>query len=186
MPSLIPTLFFQRFLRQYRDFDFLGTIHLGDELNLVIVHLFIFNREQLTISSFGRHDKTLAVLAMTDTESSIRQERDFFLECLLVLRQCLLWISSQFLGIFLFLLLLLLLAKQLTPRLRTFKLFIYLLEERHMIVEFYQIERTVECQLAMSINGIAIGVAILIFHASLPRIVRTIRSIGIHPIENRQ
>ena len=95
-------------------------------------------------------------------------------------------LGSQLLGIFLFLLFLLLLAQQLTPRLRTFKLFIYLLEERHMIVEFYQIERTVECQFAMSINGIAIGVAILIFHASLPRIVGTIRSIGIHPVENRQ
>ena len=123
---------------------------------------------------------------MTDTESSIRQERDFFLECLLVLRQCLLWISSQFLGIFLFLLLLLLLALILASGHRAIELFIYLLEERHMIVELDQIERTVEGQLAMRINGIAIGVAILIFHASLPRIVGTIRSIGVHPVENRQ
>ena len=55
-----------------------------------------------------------------------------------------------------------------------------------MIVELDQIERTVEGQLAMSINGIAIGVAILIFHTPLPRIVGTIRSIGVHPVENRQ
>ena len=123
---------------------------------------------------------------MTDVERGIRQERDFFLECLLVLRQCLLRIGSQFLGIFLFLLLLLLLAQQLTSGHRAIELFIYLLEERHMIVELDQIERTVEGQLAMRINGIAIGVAILIFHASLPRIVGTIRSIGVHPVENRQ
>ena len=123
---------------------------------------------------------------MAYLECSIRQEGDFPFEGTLVLRQRLLRICRQFLCFLLLFLFFLLLALHLCPTLGTVKLIVYLLQERHMVVEFHQVEVTVQCQLALGIDGVSIRVTLLILCTALPRIVGIVRGIAVHPVEDRQ
>ena len=123
---------------------------------------------------------------MAYLECGIRQEGDFPFEGTLVLRQRLLRISRLFLCFLLLFLFFLLLALHLCPTLGTVKLIVYLLQERHMVVEFHQVKVTVQCQFALGIDGISIRVALLILCTALPRIVGIVRGIAVHPVEDRQ
>ena len=123
---------------------------------------------------------------MAYLECSIRQEGDFPFEGTLVLRQRLLRISRLFLCFLLLFLFFLLLALHLCPTLGTVKLIVYLLQERHMVVEFHQVEVSVQCQFALGIDGVSIRVALLILCTALPRIVGIVRGIAVHPVEDRQ
>ena len=55
-----------------------------------------------------------------------------------------------------------------------------------MVVKFLHVETSVQRQLSMGIDGIAIRVAILILGASFPRVVAVVRGIRVHPVEDRQ
>ena len=123
---------------------------------------------------------------MAYLECGIRQEGDFPFEGTLVLRQRLLRICRLFLCFLLLFLFFLLLALHLCPTLGTVKLIVYLLQERHMVVEFHQVKVTVQCQFALGIDSISIRVALLILCTALPRIVGIVRGIAVHPVEDRQ
>ena len=150
----------------------------------------------LSILRLCRNDESLAVLAMSDEQGSIRQEGDFLLESLPVFRKRLrqiylillpillhiIFLQSILLHIILLLcilqqsllppgFLLLLLPLYLTPAYRAVESVIRLLEEWDVVVEAHQVEASVNRQLALGVDGIAIRVAVLILRTSLPSIV---------------
>ena len=53
-----------------------------------------------------------------------------------------------------------------------------------MIVEFHQIERTIEVQTAIGVDGISIRNTVLILRTLVPGIGGIVRSIGIDPVED--
>ena len=55
-----------------------------------------------------------------------------------------------------------------------------------MVVEAHQVEASVNRQLTLGVDGVAIRVAVLILRASLPSIVGVVGGIGIHPVEDWQ
>ena len=180
--SPIPFFVIERLFRHHRNLQLHHAIHLRFDTDLVVIHLFIFQMIHLSILRLSRNDESLAVLAMSDEQGSIRQEGDFFLESLPVfrkrLRQIYLILSLGFLLLFL--------PLYLTPAYRAVESVIRLFEEWDVVVEAYQIEASVYRQLALGVDGVAIRVAVLILRASLPSIVGVVGGIGTHPVEDWQ
>ena len=178
----IPSFVIERLFRHHRNLQLHHAIHLRLDTDLVVIHLFVFQMIHLSILRLCRNDESLAVLAMSDEQGCIRQEGDFLLEGLPVFRKRLRQIYLILpLGI-----LLLLLPLYLTPVYRAVESVIRLLEEWDVVVEAYQIEASVNRQLALGVDGVAIRVAVLILRTSLPSIVGVVGGIGIHPVEDRQ
>ena len=193
----IPFFVIERLFRHHRNLQLHHAIHLRLDTDLVVIHLFVFQMIHLSILRLSRNDESLAVLAMSDEQGSIRQEGDFLLESLPVFRKRLCQIYLILLHIVLLLcilqqsllppgFLLLLLPLYLTPAYRAVESVIRLLEEWDVVVEAHQVEASVNRQLALGVDGIAIRVAVLILRTSLPSIVGVVGGIGIHPVEDWQ
>ena len=197
----IPFFVIERLFRHHRNLQLHHTIHLRLDTDLVVIHLFIFQMIHLSILRLGRNDESLAVLAMSDKQGSIRQEGDFLLESLPVFRKRLCQIYLILLPILLHIILLLCILQQsllplgflllflplyLTPAYRAVESVIRLLEEWDVVIEAHQVEASVNRQLALGVDGVAIRVAVLILRTSLPSIVGVVGGIGIHPVEDWQ
>ena len=193
----VPSFVIEWLFRHHRNLQLHHAIHLRLDTDLVVIQLFVFQMIHLSILRLSRNDESLAVLAMSDEQGSIRQEGDFLLESLSVFRKRLRQIYLILLHIVLLLgilqqsllppgFLLLLLPLYLTPAYRAVESVIRLLEEWDVVVEAHQVEVSVNRQLALGVDGVAIRVAVLILRTSLPSIVGVVGGIGIHPVEDWQ
>ena len=82
--------------------------------------------------------------------------------------------------------LLLLFLLNLRARRLLVELLVHLLQERHVVVELHEIERTIDVQTAVGVDGVAIRYTVLVLRATLPRIGGVVVGIGIDPVEGWQ
>ena len=80
----------------------------------------------------------------------------------------------------------LLLALKLRFRQLAVEALVGLLEEGHVVVEFHQVERSVECHVAVGVDGVSVVVSILVVGSLVPGIGRVVVGVGVHPVEYGQ
>ena len=147
---------------------------------------------------------------MLHFNDGIGQEFQFLLEALRILRKFLLLVVGFLIGIelsgvgtignglsarlllfrlflaclFLRLFLLLLLLLQLAGTLLLVEAFVGFLQERHHIIEFLEVERSVEVQRAVVVDDITKRRAVLEVGTTHPAISGVVRCVGIQPLED--
>ena len=192
--------------------DLLGQRLRYPHFDLILVHHLIFQRILLAVLGLRGEREALGLLAVLHFNDGIGQEFQFLLEALRILRQFLLLvigllISIELSGIgtignglsarlllfrlllacfFLRLFLLLLLLLQLAGTLLLVEAFVGLLQERHHVIEFLKVERSVEVQRAVVIDDITKRRAVLEVSTTHPAISGVVRCVGIQPLEDGQ
>ena len=146
--SLVPRLFFVRRFRGYCQLQRRSRINLSGNLYLVLIYIFIFYGEQLSVRTLCRHHKSFAVLAVINYYRSIRHQRYFLLETLLVLRQFFLFLLLILVVLFILILILVLVSLWRSPCILV-KAFISLFQEREVVIQLLEVERTVYCELSV-------------------------------------
>ena len=203
----------QRVAHRLLHSDFVGFHLLGDRfrhpnLDVVVVDFLEFHGIGLAVFGFGGQAETLGFLAVRHRDGGIGQQREFFLKSLRVFRQGFLLLFGLFVGIgvasggnglgtrlfFLFLLLfslstgffaVFLLLVELRFRFFLAETVIGLFQERNLVVESLQTERTVEVERAVVGNDVAERSAVFEVGSAHPIIGRVEGNIACHPVENR-
>ena len=196
---LVPLLVFKRLLGGHSNLHLHGRIHLVGDFYLVVVHHLVFQLIRFAVLGLGGDDQTLALLAMGHSDGCIGLDFYFLFKSLFVLGQ-----SLFFLGFILLLFSLwawpsatpcrLVLVVQVFPgRLvavggtrRLAETVVGLFQERHMVVEFLQIERAIDVGRTVHRNHITQRRAVFQIGASCPIIGRVVAGITVHPIEDGQ
>ena len=170
---IVPPLFLQRLLWHDTQLQCHTVARRLEQDGIVIDHLEL-HVVRLAFLGLSRNDESLQFLSVRHLDSRIGQEHHFALICVLVFRERLLLLQVIFLRNLLFRVLIVLI--QFHILLRCFLLlhrlflesFVGLLQERHMVVERFEVNRSVDVQIAIVRDCIAQRTSILQLCAAQP------------------